>query len=1075
MYKPYQSQSKNPNLSAWIPNEIESSINYFFSNFNKEISNIDNFLLDKLKFNNLDILYNSLSAEQIDAVATIIYQVENKKAVILADETGVGKGRTLASIYRYAKFNNKKVLFFTYNKDLFSDFIRDLEDIQINDYSKIWALHNNVNIYNTKEEIIFKASKTKNIRRINEKNIDDIDLMFCNYSQINTIKQKNKIEFLLKYCEKDTIIILDESHNACGNSNTRKNIEKLITKSLACVYASATFLKNEQEFELYQRALDSIDEQSLIFFKNTLEKENSLILRSYITKFLISKGTLIRREHQPMSTTWEHHSIDFNQYNPRFEEVREIFNKVFNIIEETKKYQTVYEDLKGVWFSAGAHINRIFKNLLLLSKLDELINLIENDVNNNKKPVIVLESTFSSIINQLLDNNFLDNETFNDTLEEDYESDISLSDSIYDKEYQNILKLKNYISLIIEKILLKSLPKFGLAENIYDKIKDLKNYINNIDDSWCILSPIDLIINKLKEKNISCVEISGRDFYLELEENKQILRKKTVIAKTKLINSFNEGINTCAIITRTGSTGFSMHSSEKFNDKRQRVLYELEISNRPTVRTQFIGRVRRKGQISEPEFKTIISNLPFEARLIETEQEKMRIMNSHISTDHTRLIGENIINLYSEEADFLAKQILTLNTKLAEKMGISLNSKDADFYYIDMLLKRSIILPNNIADKLYSYILNGLNISSKRSNVSFDYDYHIIEQKPFSSYMNEFEKQEFKEQWLNNKLFGFNNINYNFSSLVKLKYSLQNKIINETELQKIYNNSLDIVDDSKNFLKKTLIAMSNSFYYSSSSHLYKNFISQINNFKKGSYLSFNTYLGNVFGYIEEIIEPQEEYLKYYPTHYLVKIRSLNFDNIPKNSAYENILYLTLNDLIYCLNLKIRDNKNIDFNKFIQNDKKYDLETYTILGNPIFISYLNHLYQLGEIKEIKINNNKYYSIIIGKDIPEEVLLNLRKPIFNLKDIYKHILDKKSIYTSPSNKYEGLIKLEPSTGAVIMYSQNYNDKNIFDFALYKVIGSGTYSGQNIKKYIIDFKNLLRVCAMLNKRGVNFFIDK
>jgi len=69
--------------------------------------------------------------EQIDAIATAIYSYEEKNdAIIIADQTGVGKGRTAAGLIRYSITELKKVpFFFTEKKHLINDIYRDLIDI----------------------------------------------------------------------------------------------------------------------------------------------------------------------------------------------------------------------------------------------------------------------------------------------------------------------------------------------------------------------------------------------------------------------------------------------------------------------------------------------------------------------------------------------------------------------------------------------------------------------------------------------------------------------------------------------------------------------------------------------------------------------------------------------------------------------------------------------------------------------------------------------------------------------------------------------------------------------------------
>ncbi len=72
-----------------------------------------------------------LAKEQIDAIGTAIWNYENNgDAIIIADQTGVGKGRVAAGLLRYAILELKVIpFFFTEKKHLINDIYRDLINI----------------------------------------------------------------------------------------------------------------------------------------------------------------------------------------------------------------------------------------------------------------------------------------------------------------------------------------------------------------------------------------------------------------------------------------------------------------------------------------------------------------------------------------------------------------------------------------------------------------------------------------------------------------------------------------------------------------------------------------------------------------------------------------------------------------------------------------------------------------------------------------------------------------------------------------------------------------------------------
>ncbi len=1071
MYIPYKSISRNPNCVSFVPQEISAAQSVAAELISKKHPKWDAYIQKMLGYASEEDLFNALSAEQIDACGFIIEQIKAKSGVILADETGVGKGRTLASIYKYCKMNKKKLLFFTYNKDLFSDFVRDLNDIGVEDLSGLHVMHNDVVVYNSKEEVVFKSKVKKNKQLIADKDIAGLDLIMTTYSQINSKASKTKLEFLLKYA-KNSIIVMDESHNAAGQSNTRKNIEKLIDEADACVYASATFLKNEDEFNLYKKAIDNLDSQELEYLRLALEDENCEKLRSYFTVEMVKCGKLIRREHEPMKTKWEHILVDVGEQSQMLDSASEIFSDLFNVIEATSEYETVYDTLKSSWFLAGSHINRVFKNIILLLKIDDLVKNIELDLKNNHKPVVVMESTFASILNNLVNNNFGGEDDFASELEDDVDFE-----SVEGTKHK--LSFKNYIAWLIDQILQKNIPPFGLNQDIYDKMAELNKKLENFDDSFASLSPIDKIKNKIKELGFTCVEISGRDFEVIESVNNGVPELEIIKIKkepkTLLVNQFNNGVADVAILTRSGSTGFSMHNAPHFKDTRTRTLYELEISSRPQVRVQFVGRVRRKGQLSEPIFKTLVTNLPFEARLIEQQQSKMRIMHSHISTDSARLIGENILDLYSEQSNILAKQFLVSYPSLAFKMGINLNVKYAELYFIDMLLKRCVILSQAQAQKMFDYLINGLEVSSQTTTSMVHNSCSIVELKPFVHNLSEIEKENFRLEYVQDKLFAINNLDYKWSCLAKLEHNVEVKNLNKEELEKTFALTPDVEALSYEKIGKFLRHQLNSYYVNSyEKKCYSSSLVQLKNFKKGTYVSFDSSFGKVFGYIHSIKSPPNEYLLSYPTHYLIEIKILNNKHLPKNSLISDTIFIDFHTLMLCPNFKLRENQTVEFEKFESIGEKVSQEFWAVLGNPIFVSYLQKIYSIGHIDYLLINGEKVLSLIISKEIASQTILNFRKPIFDLRKSIDYLLyEKKPIFSSPSSDYEGNITVVPSTGgANLEVLGGYNDKKVFDFAMNKSLGTYTYKNGK-KHYFVTYKLLLKNIAMLKKRGVNFFI--
>lgn len=74
-----------------------------------EYGDIDHYVGDKLQWT-FDELADALSPEQVDVVALGIYAIENNRALLEGDQTGLGKGRVMAAMARYNVLHGRKVI-----------------------------------------------------------------------------------------------------------------------------------------------------------------------------------------------------------------------------------------------------------------------------------------------------------------------------------------------------------------------------------------------------------------------------------------------------------------------------------------------------------------------------------------------------------------------------------------------------------------------------------------------------------------------------------------------------------------------------------------------------------------------------------------------------------------------------------------------------------------------------------------------------------------------------------------------------------------------------------------------------
>ncbi|MBK6937002.1 MAG: hypothetical protein IPH18_09085 [Chitinophagaceae bacterium] len=82
-------------LNTQVPDSMAFETRQAVLSIKAEVGgDIDNFVRHRLKYSNKASLCKVLSAEQIDAVAMAIYNIEARgQGMIIGDQTGIGKGR----------------------------------------------------------------------------------------------------------------------------------------------------------------------------------------------------------------------------------------------------------------------------------------------------------------------------------------------------------------------------------------------------------------------------------------------------------------------------------------------------------------------------------------------------------------------------------------------------------------------------------------------------------------------------------------------------------------------------------------------------------------------------------------------------------------------------------------------------------------------------------------------------------------------------------------------------------------------------------------------------------------------
>lgn len=364
---PYISASSCIPIGAVVPTKLSyetvEALNKFIQN------NIDTaeFVREKLGYVSRLSVCEAFASEQVDALALAIVQIENGKGFILGDMAGIGKGRVVAGVLRYAHQIGKVPIFMTIASSLFSDIYRDLYDI--GGFSGTPPVHNlgelpNPFIFNEdgvvqrvvssqKDPIdLFSPHKTKVTVELCQKNKGrlplNMDLILLTYSQLSQdIRKVENVNAIAKYdylqsIAPNSIFVLDESHKGAGDGNIGSNIYDLLALAKGVMFSSATYSKVPKSMLLYIPKTDINDSK---IRPDTIEEavaENGEAIQEYIASLLVKSGQMIRRER-----TFDKCKIEY-QYPPSSTKLKyfAIYDQVMSLYNEIEAFSKsqLYKD-----------------------------------------------------------------------------------------------------------------------------------------------------------------------------------------------------------------------------------------------------------------------------------------------------------------------------------------------------------------------------------------------------------------------------------------------------------------------------------------------------------------------------------------------------------------------------------------------------------------------------------------------------------------------------------------------------------------------------------------------------------
>jgi hypothetical protein len=743
---PYQPASKLGMPSGMIPINMAGATYAALNDLEAVHGAVDEYVARKLRYST-EQLGQYFSAEQIDALALAINASESGRGIINADQTGMGKGRFVAGMMRYAKLNDKVPAFLTIKPELFTDIFRDIEDIGSRDlFKNLFIFNDGVHVmrFGTENDILYRATTVQDRRKaLDDMAISsDTDMVLATYSQFQRAASKNlKSQLLTAISQKDVMLFLDESHVASGASNISAAVGEAVANSSGVVYSSATPLKGVNNFSIYNKVFPaSVDLKSL---PDTL-RGGGEALQEAISANMARDGVIIRREHDFSKLTFVTRLPDESRQGRNVEAA----NKLSAVLgamsylagDVSKMVSGMNKDFEKDWekipekerkggrmrassMNFGSRLYSINRQFLLGIKIEEAVAACLDALQEGRKPVIAVENTGESLLRQVLSRRAGVGE-LEKQLEELDERDGALTDD----EKVRREELRQQIGQALRSVRLDEPPQFReLLEVMLDRIGEIKvqgrygdvtteypeseeyelaeeqirDMIKDFPD--LPLMPLDVIRHELSARNYPISEVSGRTSSLSMVDGKwsaQFHPKADAVAN---VAGFQNGKYDAIIITRSGSTGISLHATDRFenSDTRQRDFIVLQKAANIAEFLQWLGRVNRKDQVSDPVITVLDSGLPAELRLTMMHNAKLRKLSANTTSnrENGNVEGDDI-DLLNDVGDRVALEWLFENPDIADRLDIALPKDDdedvsrfsQDCPYVNKLLGRLMMV-----------------------------------------------------------------------------------------------------------------------------------------------------------------------------------------------------------------------------------------------------------------------------------------------------------------------------------------------------------------------------------------------
>ena len=677
--------SKNKVIGALVPAMQASAAREQLTKAG--IDDVDQFVMTELRYDADADFQQAFSAEQVDSIALGITNLQQGKGFINGDQTGLGKGRFIAAMIRYAIIQGKIPIFITQKPNLYADMWRDMLAIGM---PKFLGRNPNIlatNIARNRDEVIVVKDPEGNeveiagkpdgwLKRQYEGIVKQLgqtdpltvgdetfDSVFTTYNQLQSKKgaMAARHQFVRRLAP-FSYIMMDESHSAGGTETMGDRgpttsqvpvsdfIFDLTISAQGAIFASATFAKNPYVMSLYAnktglvQIMPNAGAASRSVFSSTM-KAGGLPLQQIVSQQLVGDGQYLRRERDFTGVefgiqTAESDPAAYTQFVAANLELYEWDRGTAESIKERFLQEQGRMGNVGMADAAlGAHaasqvtfgslMHNLVKSSLVSGKADHAANIAIEAFRNGEKPLIALDSTMEAALTSM-------------GLEVGMPVDLPFG-ALIRRYLERTLRVT--ISLGEGETTHQWIPIDFLEGWEREKYTKLHEKLGEIDFPNMPVSPIDWLHYRLRAAGLTTGEITGRQSVFDYtpEAGEADIRRGTFkdreddggspAGRKKMVDKFNSGEIDAIILNRAGATGVSMHASIDFQDQRKRTMIIAEPPGNVDDFMQIVGRTNRVGQVIDPKFVVLSADVPVQRRANALLMGKLKGLNANVTSD----------------------------------------------------------------------------------------------------------------------------------------------------------------------------------------------------------------------------------------------------------------------------------------------------------------------------------------------------------------------------------------------------------------------------------------------------------